>query len=177
MQFEGSGGQSILVDGFKVAEEIRSTNPEYFKILSTVPFSFHYTDSEREYINSNTCFTIDSETGKVTSVHFNESDRLPLNSTHVDYLRRLGIGSKDSGVSPMMKLYEALQGFITSTRDESLMYRFQLEPGKLLLFNNHRLLHARTSFTGVRKLCGCYVNMEEYDSKLHMLRSRYSIQD
>ena len=34
LQFDGTGGDSTLVDGFKVAEDIRRSDPEAFEVLS-----------------------------------------------------------------------------------------------------------------------------------------------
>ena len=34
------GGESILVDGFRVAEEIRSKEPKTFDLLTSVPWDF-----------------------------------------------------------------------------------------------------------------------------------------
>ena len=169
LRFEGTGGQSILVDGFKIAEVIHNKSPEQFKILSTVPFSYQFVDGEHKYFNSNPALILDSQTRKVKRVHFNELDRLPLNSTHIESLKRLGI---ESGA--MHKIHQAIQTFVRTMRDDSLVYKFQLEPGKLLVFNNHRVLHARTAFTGIRELCGCYVNKEDYHCKLAVLRDKYN---
>ncbi len=170
VRFEGTGGQSALVDGFKVAEEIRKKSPDHFKVLSTVPFSYHFTDDELRLVNSNLTVVLDDRSGQVKSVHFNDADRLPLNSVQVELLQQQEFGGNGS---PMQQLYEAIRAFARTSRDESLVYRFMLEPGKLLIFNNHRLLHARAAFTGVRVMCGCYVNMEDYDSKLTVLKEKY----
>ena len=166
LQFDGTGGQSTLVDGFKVAEEIRRNNPEHFDILCTTPLPYHYTDSDHKYINSNPTFVLDPQTSEVVRVHFNNMDRLPLDESSMEYLKQMGS-------SPVAKLYEVIQNFISTARDESLQYRFQLEPGKLLIFDNHRLMHARTAFTGRRELCGCYINREDYMSKLLVLKEQF----
>ena len=36
--------------------------------------------------------------------------------------------------------------------------------GELLIFNNWRILHGRGSFSGDRKMSGCYINKEDFDS-------------
>ncbi len=160
-----------MVDGFKIAEEIRTSSPEHFKILSTVPFAYHYTDKEYRLVNSNPCFVLDSQSGELKRVHFNDADRLPLTLAQVESLEKLGLSGD---VPPMQRLYEAIREFILTSRKESLVYRFQLEPGSLLLFNNLRLLHARTAFTGVRRMAGGYVDKEYYDSKLAVLSRKYN---
>lgn len=161
------------MDGFKIAEEIRKKSPHHFKVLSTIPLTYHFTDNKHRLVNSNPVFVLDGPSGQVKRVHFNDADRLPLNSAQVESLQQLGMAGER--VSPMHQLYESMREFIKTSRDESLVYRFQLEPGRLLLFNNHRLLHARTAFTGVREMAGCYVNKEDYDSKVAVLSKKYNI--
>lgn len=168
--YEATGGESILVDGFKLAEEIRKKNPEHFRILSTVPIPYHHTCKVHSFRNSNVTFITDPKTDRVTRVHFNNIDRAPLDAACVESLQQLG---GESGPVSILKLYEAMQTFIKVMSDESFQYRFYLEPGKPLTFNNHRLLHARTAFTGKRTLCGCVLNEEEWSSKMRVLRGRY----
>ena len=165
-----AGGQSILADGFKMAMEIRKKNPEHFEILSTVPLTYHYTDDNHKYINKTPSIVIDQKTGEVIRLHFNNSRRLPLTSSDFTLLRKQ-LGSD----SPLQKIYEALHTFMSAMRSESLEYRFQLEPGTLLTFNNHRLLHGRTTVTGLRQMCGCHINKEEWVSKLAVLREKYQL--
>ena len=63
---------------------------------------------------------------------------------------------------------------MATMRSESLQYMFQLEPGNLMTFDNHRLMHARTAYTGLRQMCGCYINKEDWVSKLLVMRKKYS---
>ena len=63
---------------------------------------------------------------------------------------------------------------MATMRSKSLQYTFQLEPGNLLTFDNHRLMHARTPYTGLRQMCGYYINKEDWVSKLRVLRKVYS---
>lgn len=43
----------------------------------------------------------------------------------------------------------------------------------LTVFDNHRVLHGRSAFVGNRRLCGAYVNHDDYRSRLAVLRKRY----
>lgn len=71
--------------------------------------------------------------------------------------------------------------------DPENQYRFQLEPGKLLsespvasvvvfsrlysdaVFDNWRMLHGRTAFSGKRRMCGGYIGRDDFISKYRML--------
>lgn len=43
--------------------------------------------------------------------------------------------------------------------------------------NNHRVLHGRSAFTGKRRMCGAYIGLDEYRSKLAVLKERFAGQD
>ena len=48
----------------------------------------------------------------------------------------------------------------------------RLAPGTALLFDNGRTLHGRRAYQGFRRLCGAYLNREDFDSKLRVLRAQ-----
>jgi len=52
--------------------------------------------------------------------------------------------------------YRAWDRFARLVRDPSNQYRFALAPGDALLYDNHRVLHARTAFRGPRWVRGVY---------------------
>lgn len=164
VHFKGTGGESILVDGFKLAEVIQEENPDHYHILSTVPLEFHYTDKNNKYMSTFVPFTVDQENGKLSEVHFNNYDRLPLGATTMQALRK----TKPNG--SITDIYEAIQTFTRTMRDKNLHCKFRLEPGRAVIFDNHRVLHARTSFTMRRRMCGGYVNREDWRSKVMVAR-------
>ena len=51
----------------------------------------------------------------------------------------------------------------------SRQFEFILDPGKVLTFDNWRLLHARSALTGYRQLCGGYHNREDFESRLRSI--------
>lgn len=55
-----------------------------------------------------------------------------------------------------MEWYTAAAKWEEILRSKELEYRFQLKPGTTVIFNNHRVLHGRTAFTGLRRICGGY---------------------
>ena len=72
------------------------------------------------------------------------------------------IGQK-TGESALFKIdFSALQ-------DEDLVATFGLNPGDVLITNNWRTLHGRTSFTGARVLSGCYISMDVFVSRSQAL--------
>ena len=58
-----------------------------------------------------------------------------------------------------------------------LMYCYA--PSKLSspVVDNHRVLHGRSAFTGKRRMCGAYIGVDEYTSKLAVLTEKFSAQE
>jgi len=53
-------------------------------------------------------------------------------------------------------------------------YWVQLGPGTAVIVDNHRVLHGRSAFTGKRRMCGAYIGLDEYRSKLAVLREKFA---
>ena len=64
----------------------------------------------------------------------------------------------------MIKFYDAIKKFDNLANKSEFQWRHILKPGELLIFNNWRVLHGRGSFQGKRKMAGCYINMEDFES-------------
>ena len=55
---------------------------------------------------------------------------------------------------------------------------FKLNPGDLLMMDNHRLLHGRTSYDanqGNRFLQGCYIDYDSTEGKLKYLKRKFNL--
>lgn len=70
-----SGGESILVDGFRVAGDFRQNHPEYFQILSQTPVQFRQFNPEWRYYFSHTTpiLKLDGQS-RVDSVYFSQKN-------------------------------------------------------------------------------------------------------
>lgn len=55
-----------------------------------------------------------------------------------------------------MRWYTAAAKWEEILRSKELEYWYQLKPGKTVIFDNHRVLHGRSAFTGLRRICGGY---------------------
>jgi trimethyllysine dioxygenase len=94
--------------------------------------------------------------GELVQVSYNNHDRAPFLLAPDEHRR----------------FYRALSRFARLCADASLHYRRRLLPGSVLLFDNWRLLHARDAYVGYRRLAGAYLNREDVDSRLRVLRMR-----
>jgi trimethyllysine dioxygenase len=70
----------------------------------------------------------------------------------------------------MHALYRALKAFEALANDARLQWRHPLRPGEVLPFDNWRMLHGRAAYQGERRLCGTYLNREDFESRLRVLR-------
>jgi trimethyllysine dioxygenase len=155
LEFNGKGGKNIFVDGFKVAEEMRRLYPTAFNILSKTLVPHHYI--EKGVImkpEDAPIIRLDPRTGKLVQIRYNNTDR--------DVIRNLTSGQ-------VRDFYTSLKIFHHAATNPENELSLQMEPGKAIFFNNWRVLHARLAFTGHRHVCGCYINYDDYKSRLRTL--------
>jgi len=154
LQFDGSGGESTLVDGFKVAHQIRQSDPIAFEVLSNVRVPAQYLGDGVHLRAEHPVIALDHN-GDFVQIAYNNYDRAPF---------RLPTPRMDA-------FYRALKLFNQSINDPSNEITMRLAPGTALLFDNWRTLHGRRAYQGFRRLCGAYLNKEDFDSKLRVLRA------
>ena len=154
---ECTGGENVLIDGFRIADIMRRDAPADFQLLTEVAIPGQYIDEGRgiHLMARRPLFRLD-DSGKVVQVSYNNYDRAPL------------------ALPPARQraFYRALATFNSLCNDPSLQYRRRLLPGSVLLFDNWRVLHARDAYTGYRRLAGVYLNREDVESRLRFLRAR-----
>lgn len=156
------GGESLLVDGFFAAKILREVYPEAYRVLSTTRISTHSAGDDSTLIRplQSAGYPIlehDRRTGELIRVRYNNDDRSVLRM-------------REEEVIPF---YDALNKWheILTNRDSE--YWSQLRPGQALIFDNNRVLHGRSAFTGNRRLCGAYINHDDFRSRLAVLRKRF----
>ena len=154
---ECSGGDNVLIDGFRIGQIMRREHAEDYALLSTVQIPGRYLDHARgiELMARRALFRHD-RAGELVQVSYNNHDRAPFLLAPEEHRR----------------FYRALSRFARLCADASLHYRRRLLPGSVLLFDNWRLLHARDAYVGYRRLAGAYLNREDVDSRLRVLRMR-----
>jgi gamma-butyrobetaine dioxygenase len=149
------GGDSIVVDGFKVAENLREQYPDYFRWLSSVIVTFRFRDKNNWL----------EHTAPVISVYPNGSiERIRFNNRSVQPFR---LPADD-----LYSFYEAYLCFARMLEEAQYQVRFRMLPGDLYVVDNERVLHARTSFdneSGERWLQGAYADKDSLYSKCRVL--------
>lgn len=155
LAFDGEGGFNQFADGFKVAQTIKDEDPEAFKLLSQIKVPAHYIEpgiqlrGEHEVIR-------EDRNGNFEQICFNNFDRSPFKLSNDE----------------QKLFYRAYGRFQQLINDPSFQVAFQLQPGRAVWFDNWRVLHARSAFTGFRHLAGGYTNREDFISKKLTLKGK-----
>lgn len=188
------GGDSVLVDGYAVGERIKKEDPELFKILTTVPFPYHHTDSQDVVKAWKRVFSLDQQ-GDFSAFNFNNDDRDVLmpnllqgetqiaqnllgqsTNASLEANATSSVTSVYSSPEIVPKLYAAIRKVQSLIRDQKMQLWFALRPGTVLLFDNTRVLHGRSGFSSIseRVLVGTYIGKEDWHSKLRVLHSKFA---
>jgi len=158
LQSDPQGGATLLVDGFKVAEELKERDPEAFEFLCETPLPFQHRDPENHVVAMHTVF------GRCELGHLN---RFSMNALDRDTLHL--------PPDQVPLFYKAWQALVAVVQDPALECWHRLEPGGLILIDNQRVMHGRSAFTASsgRILVGCYISREDWRSTKRVLESRF----
>jgi len=161
---DGSGGTSLLVDGFYVASIIKELHPEAYSLLSRVPIPAHSAGEPSALYRPSPpsgypVLGHDSITGDLTQIRWNNDDRSVMNHLEPHLVE---------------EWYDAIRIWDQCLKSPDSEYWVQLQPGTAVVIDNHRVLHGRSSFDGKRRMCGAYIGGDEYRSKLAVLQEKFS---
>lgn len=148
LEHDGVGGETVLVDGFKVAQYLRDHHPEAFQFFVQTKLPFHYIDNNNYLHCEKTIFELNEE-GQLVRFSFNNDDRAPL---HFPFEK-------------MKEFYKNIHLLLEAIRDPANQHIFLMKPGNFVTINNWRVMHGRKAFTGRRRLTGCYLNKEDFESR------------
>ena len=148
------GGDTSLVDGFAAASALRAADAQTFDVLARTPVPFGYTDSATELRASQPLIQL-SPRGRVQGVRFNHRSARPLRLPYAE----------------VTAFYAAYRRWAELLGRPERRLNLALAPGDCLIFDNTRILHARTAFavTGGRHLQGCYADLDGLASTLAVL--------
>ena len=157
---EVSGGLSTLVDGYTVTQKLKKKFPDYYKILSEIKVRFQFVDNSVILEDWSEMIQLDTN-GDFKQVRF---------SPRLDFVPLIDKEKLEIFYSARKKLSELYN---------SKEYRigFKLSPGDLLMMDNYRLLHGRTSYDtneGYRFLQGCYIDYDSTEGKLKHLKRKFN---
>jgi len=119
---ESSGGLSTLADSIAVTDELSRAHPEGFRLLCEVPIRYRFWDRDAELVKRHPMISVSAH-GKVTGTH---------DSPKRDFLPLL---PHDQGLA----YHEARQLLSKLLVDDRFEYRFTLQSGEAMMFDNNRV--------------------------------------
>ncbi|HTF33042.1 MAG TPA: TauD/TfdA family dioxygenase [Myxococcota bacterium] len=136
------GGDSAVVDARQAALYLQSMDAEAFELLASVPVRFHRRQKEFEalHVGPVLAFRGEAEFQVRYSYFTMDPHRVPFNR--------------------MESWYRAYNRFSQLVRDPRHQYQFRLGASDFLMYDNFRMLHARTAFSGPRWVRGVYFSRD-----------------
>ncbi len=158
---EVSGGLSTLVDGYTVTEDLKTENPEFYKILSEVKVKFKFIDKD----------VVLEDWSELIKLNDDKSLKQIRFSPRLDFVPILEKEKLDLYYRARKKLSEMYNS-------DKYRIEFKLEEKDLMMMDNYRLLHGRTAYKtseGNRFLQGCYIDYDSTEGKLRHLKRKYNL--
>ena len=160
VEHKAKGGESILVDSFRVAKDFREQHPNYFKILSETPIVFRKFDPQSNYYFSYTGSIIELDRqGNIYRICFNEKNC-----------------DRSIPFEQVESFYEAYAAFHNYMKNPAYQYRFRLQEGDCLLIQNVRVMHARTAFdpnSGMRHLKAGFIDWDYFTGRRNFAQVKH----
>jgi gamma-butyrobetaine dioxygenase len=149
------GGENMLVDGWRVAEEVRAQQPDGFDLLVRRGVTFEYRDVDAELSHHAPLIELDTD-GMVRGIRFNPRS----------------MQNPSMPADELALWYDAYLLLARLLAEPRFQIRLRLDPGDLFIVDNRRVLHGRTAFvatSGSRWLQGCYADIDGLRSTIAVL--------
>ena len=158
LQPAGTGGESIFVDGFRIAERLRAERPRAFEVLSSVPVTFKLASPGAELVARERMLELDAQ-GRMRVFRFSVHEVQPL-------------ALPGDLVEPFYAAYHEL---CARMNDPANQVRFRLEKGDMWATHNHRVAHGRGAFStggAARHLQHAYMNFDDVLGRARVIRRK-----
>jgi len=143
IQKADSGGESMLADGRQAAHYLRDLDRLAFSALSGIPVLFHR--KQKNFESKMMVPVLSFEDGQFRQVRSSYFTLAP----------------QATSFDQMAQWYRAYQQFTKIVEDPVFQFRVLLHPHDFILYDNYRMLHGRTAFTGPRWMKGIYLDDQQ----------------
>ncbi|CAG8544359.1 4592_t:CDS:1 [Diversispora eburnea] len=141
-----------------MANQLKTKYPNSYQTLSTIPIPSHSAGDSNVLIQPTPfaypILNLDPLTNTLYQIRYNNDDRSTM--SHLSS-------------NQISEFYDALRKWNELLSNKENEFWFPLYPGRVLIFDNWRILHGRASFVGHRRLIGAYLNWDDYRSKFKVL--------
>ena len=152
---ETDGGESTLVDGWRVLADLRADDPDAFDTLTRVPVTWQLYSEDEDTRATAPIVQLDTY-GRVKTFRFSNQLALPLQAPFDD------VGA----------FYDAYRKLGRMLDDAHYKLVFKTDTGDLLTVHGHRVLHGRLAFdptSGARHLQDVYMEYDDLMDRLAVL--------
>lgn len=162
LENSAEGGDSMVVDGFKIAEILRGEMPEGFEVLANYCARFEYSGEKGVKLTSKRPMIELNPDGELIGIRFNNRSCAPIT---------------DVPFNVMPTYYAAYRRFCELVDDPDMAVSFKLKPGESFIVDNTRVLHARKGYSGAgsRWLQGCYADKDGLYSTLSSIEHEHGV--
>ncbi|MFG6107502.1 taurine catabolism dioxygenase TauD [Leptolyngbyaceae cyanobacterium CCMR0082] len=162
---QATGGETVLVDGFRVVQDFCADHPDLFQILATSDVQFRQFFEQAGYFTAHKTPIIKlDKAGDITQLYF----------SHKNFGLHLAF-------EKLEQFYQAYIMFSQYLKNPAYQYWFRLNPGDCLLLQNFRILHGRSAFdpsSGPRHLKVAYLEWAYFTGRrdFPVLRPFYQVE-
>ena len=150
LELDCTGGETALVDGFRIAQQLMAENPDLHAALRDTTVPARFVDSKRHYETD--IGILRHENDRLVQVQCNSHDRAPFPLCETTET-----------------FYCAPARFHELATSPEFLWEFRLREGDAVIFDNWRLLQGRKAFQGrSRKLASFYIDRDAYRSALRV---------
>ncbi len=153
-----TGGESIMIDGFAIAANIRDDDPDTFELLTTICWSHSSRKLDTGYRWSAPIIELGPK-GEFVNIRLTAFSRDPL---QVD----------SELIEPS---YRALRRFLELMEESRFRMVYTFAPGDLVMFDNNRIMHGRNAYdsaSGNRHLQGIYLDRDSAFAKRRVIQQQ-----
>ncbi|KAI1786245.1 Clavaminate synthase-like protein [Ganoderma leucocontextum] len=160
------GGTSVFVDAVHVASKLRKEDRAAFDVLAGTPVAFHYINDGHHLYRVHRTIQLAEigprRTAPIAFINYSPPFQAPLPQQ-----------------TPLPQFVPALKKFADMLEDPEVRFEYLLKEGDAVIFDNRRVLHARTAFREReaesseeethRWFKGCYLEADPVLDRLRVL--------
>lgn len=175
------GGTSVFVDAIKAANDLWTQDRVAFTLLAETPIPFHYENDGHHLHRSH-------PTIQLVPSHLQPPRRSPDSPPEIAHINYSPPFQAPLPANAPPQIYAALRAYTELLARPEGRFEHTLAEGDCAVFDNRRVLHARTAFWDKnaregagevtnRWLKGCYAEVDDLLDRTRMLLAKRSVSD
>lgn len=163
----GTGGENLLLDGFRAIADLKAKHPEAYDRLCRTHVPTEYIDPKRHHTYNAPIIRLDAITGQPEQIRYTfccyyVERRFLISFVYFRFNLYDRSVMRTLPQIEMPQFYKDLRLLTAEIQKPSNEWWFKLKPGTVVIFNNWRLLHGRAAYSGQREMTGCYISRTEF---------------